>query len=258
MAQSLSPVLLPRPSGGGGRSSGLTVGGQAIIQPTQRIRTSSTPGQGKPGAAPAPASSALPSLPQNTPTAGGAASGGSSAPAEITQLEIKGEVDPRLNRYADAYDTHLSNLEQGKTREADVMRGQLDSDMERQIQQARETTLASGGTWTAKDEERMRSELRRGQYGAMAQFELGSQRQATEARIGGLGIAKAPFESQMAEKGLSAQTQKMLMDYAIQRGGLMSEDKRTAVMEAGQAMDAYRAFLQTLQSPAFNFSASYS
>ena len=68
----------------------------------------------------------------------------------------------------------------------------------------------------------------------------------------------APFQTQMAEKGLSQGTQKMLMDYALGRGGLVSEDKKTAVMEAGQAIDAYKAFLSMLGGGgAFDFSSSY-
>jgi hypothetical protein len=171
---------------------------------------------------------------------------GASAPPEIKDLEIKAETDPRLTKYADQYGGHLKKLEEGTTREADVMRGQLESDAERQIAQAKESALAAGRPWTAEDESRMRSELARGKYGALAEFELGSQRQMTEALQGGLGITKAPFESQLAEKGFSQGTQKMLMDYALGRGGLISEDKKTDVMRAGQAIDAYKAFLSML------------
>jgi hypothetical protein len=190
--------------------------------------------------------------------AGAAAAGGSSAPPTITDLEIKGQADPRLTGYAERYGEHLGKLEEGKTREAELFKENIESDAERQVAQARESALAAGQPWTAQDEERMRSELKRRQYGATAEFELGSQRDTTAALQGGLGIMEAPFQSQMAEKGLSQGTQKMLMDYAIQRGGLVSEDKKTAVMEAGQALDAYQGFLSMLGSPSFNFSSSFS
>jgi hypothetical protein len=234
------PSTSPQKVGGGG------VGGSSGVG----VRR---PGTAAPGAAPAAPQPGVPGA------GGGAASaaGGPSAPPEVRDLEIKAEVDPRLSGYADRYGEHLTKLETGKTREADVLKGQLDSDMERQVAQARESALAAGQPWTAQDEERMRSELKRGQYGSMAEFELGSQRQQTEALQGGLGIMKAPFESQLAEKGFSQGTQKMLMDYALGRGGLVSEDKRTAVMEAGQSIDAYKAFLSMLGGPSLDFSSSY-
>jgi len=209
------------------------------------------------GTKPVAAAASIPTFATGGAAAGGGAGGGSAAPPEIRDLEIRGEVDPRLSGYADRYGEHLTKLEEGKTREADVLKGQLDSDMERQVAQARESALAAGQPWTAQDEERMRSELKRGQYGAMAEFELGSQRQQTEALQGGLGIMKSPFESQLAEKGLSQGTQKMLMDYALGRGGLVAEDKRTAVMEAGQSIDAYKAFLSMLGPSSVDFSSSY-
>jgi hypothetical protein len=204
-------------------------------------------------ALPATSAMSIPSFPTRA-----ASAGPSSAPPEIRDLEIKGEADPRLTAYADKYGEHLQQLEGGKTREADVFRGQLDSDAERQIASAKESALAAGRPWTAEDESRMRSELSRGKYGALAEFELGSQRQTTEALQGGLPIASSPFQSQLAEKGFSQGTQKMLMDYAIGRGGLVSEDKKTAVMEAGQAIDAYTAFLSMLgRGGAFDFSSNY-
>jgi len=230
----------PRIGGGGvGGSSGVRVGGSGAIVPPK----------------PVAAAAALPSFATGGAAAGGG--GGTSAPPEIRDLEIKAEVDPRLSGYADRYGEHLTKLEEGKTREADVLKGQFDSDMERQVAQARESALAAGQPWTAQDEERMRSELKRGQYGAMAEFELGSQRQQTEALRGGLDIMKSPFESQLAEKGFSQGTQKMLMDYALGRGGLVAEDKRTAVMEAGQSIDAYKAFLSMLGPSSVDFSSSY-
>jgi hypothetical protein len=237
-----APTAAPtKPSLGGSGGATATAGNQAALGGTK----------------PVAAAASLPSFATGGAAAGGGAGGGTSAPPEIRDLEIRGEVDPRLSGYADRYGEHLTKLEEGKTREADVLKGQLDSDMERQIAQARESALAAGQPWTAQDEERMRSELKRGQYGAMAEFELGSQRQQTEALQGGLDIMKSPFESQLAEKGLSQGTQKMLMDYALGRGGLVSEDKKTAVMEAGQSIDAYKAFLSMLGPSSVDFSSSY-
>ena len=192
------------------------------------------------------------------PTGGGAVPGAPSAPPEVTDLEIKGEVDPRLERAATRQETFLEDIESGRTREADVFRSEMESDMEQQIASAKESALAAGRPWTAQDESRMRSELKRGQYGAEAEFTLGQERQRGEQYALALGGQKAPFESQMAEKGLSAATQQMLMDYAIGRGGLVSEDKKTAVMEAGLAIDAYKAFLAMLGGGgSFDFSSSY-
>jgi hypothetical protein len=170
-------------------------------------------------------------------------------------MTLKGERDPAQQKYMQDYQAHLQDLKEGTTREADVFRANLDADMERQVSQARKQAAAEGRPF---DEEAMRAELKRGQYGAEAEFELGSQRQLTEARQGGLDIVRSPWESEMAEKSMSAETEKMLMDYAINRGGLISEDKKTDVMRAGQAIDAYKAFLSMLGGGgAFNFSSSY-
>jgi len=241
------------PSGGmGGSVSGPRTSGTAG---TGRRRSGALAGP-RPAAKPAGGGGgggggARVSMPKAQPVAAGP----SSAPPEITEMTLKGERDPELQGYMQDYKAHLTDLEEGTTREADVFRGNLDADMERQVDQARKQAAAEGRPF---DEEGMRAELKRGQYGAEAEFELGSQRQLTEARQGGLDTIKAPFESMMAEKGMSAETQAMLMDYALGRGGLMSEDKKTAVMQAGQAIDAYKAFLSMLGGGgSFDFSSSY-
>jgi hypothetical protein len=180
--------------------------------------------------------------------------GPSSAPPELNKLTLEGEQDPAQAQYAAEYRQHLEDLKEGRTREAQVFKSDLESDLERQVAQARQEAAAQGRPF---DEEAFRSELKRGQYKSQADFELGSQRQTTEALQGGQDIIAAPWQSEMAEKGLSKETQGMLMDYALGRGGLISEDKKTAVMQAGQAIDAYKAMLSALGGGSFNFSSSY-
>ena len=136
-----------------------------------------------------------------------------------------------------------------------MFRSEMESDMEQQIASAKESALAAGRPWTAQDESRMRSEMKRGQYGAEAEFTLGQEKQRGEQYALAVEGQSKPFQSQMAEKGLSQGTQQMLMDYAIGRGGLVSEDKKTAVMEAGLAIDAYKAMIASMGS--LDFSSSY-
>jgi hypothetical protein len=165
------------------------------------------------------------------------------APPELTDLKIEGAADPRLAGYADKYDEYLKQLKEGRTREADVFNQEQEDNVERQIAASREQAQREGRPF---DEESARAELARGSNKAKADFALGTQRESGEALRGGLGIAQSPFESEMAAKGLSLQTQQLLANYALGRGGLANDAQRNAIMREGQAMDAYRIMLQAL------------
>ncbi len=229
----------------GGATAGPTTGGFGGGTKGPRPkgkRSGALVGPRPPKAVPPAAAAAAPTMPA-IPTGGGVDLSNPSAPPEITALTLGGAEDPAQKQYAQDYQSHLQDLREGTTREAQVFESGLESDIEQQVAEAKRAAAAGGRQF---DEEGFRAELKKGQYKSQAEFELGSQRQMTEAMQGGLDIVKSPWESAMAEKGLSADTQKMLMDYALGRGGLKSEDKKTAVMEAGMAIDAYKAFMAML------------
>ena len=256
------PVVSRRATGRVGYGSSATLAGAgaqgprtgarprsgALVGPTRRTTTSA------PAASRAVSPTKIPSMPTG-PAAPAAPAGPSSAPPEITKLTLEGKRDPQQQKFMQDYLGQIEDVKAGRTREAQVFKSDLEADLERQVAQARQQAAADGRPF---DEESFRIELKRGQYKAQADFELGAQEQTTEAMQGGLDIVKSPWESEMAEKGFSQGTEQLLMDYALGRGGLVSEDKRTAVMSAGQAIDAYKAFLSMMGGGgAFNFSSSY-
>jgi ATPase subunit of ABC transporter with duplicated ATPase domains len=164
-------------------------------------------------------------------------------PPELTDLKIEAKADPRLENYAGSYDEYLKNLKEGRTREAELFNQEQEDNIERQVAAMREQAQREGRPF---DEESARAELARHANKAKADFALGTQKETGEALRGGLDIERAPFESEMAGKGLSLETQKLLSNFAIARGGLMNEAERNALMARGQAMDAYRIMLEAM------------
>ena len=250
------PFGAVRKTATGGATAGPTTGGfgGGTKGPRPKGKRSGALVGPRPAAKPAPKPGGMTTGHMPTmPTGGGVDLSDPSAPPEITGMTLEGAVDPAQKEYAQDYQSHLQDLKEGTTREAQVFESGLESDIEQQVAEAKRAAAAGGRQF---DEESFRAELKKGQYKSQAEFELGSQRQMTEAMQGGLDIVKSPWESAMAEKGLSADTQKMLMDYALGRGGLKSEDKKTAVMQAGQAIDAYKAFMAMLGG-SFSSSTSF-
>lgn len=183
------------------------------------------------------------SFPGGTTTTTSTPSAGSSIPPELTNLNITGSAPKELTDLSTAYNKQLSDIEAGRSREANLFNTGLSSDIERQVAAAKEQALANGQPF---NEAAMRAELARGANASKAQFALGTQQQALQGTAAGLDIAKAPFEAEMQAKGLSLDTQKMLADYAIQRGGLVNDAEKNQLTAAGTAYDAYIKMLQLM------------
>jgi hypothetical protein len=164
-------------------------------------------------------------------------------PPEITDLKIEGQALSELTNLASDYERQRKDVEAGRSREAEVFNEGLSGDMERQVAAAKEQAAQEGRPF---DEAAVRAELSRGQNKAKAEFALGTQKEALAATREGLGVAKAPFEAELASKGLSMETQKLVMDYALGRGGLANDAEKNQIMKSGQAMDGYKIMLDYL------------
>jgi len=229
------PGISRTPDQGGGWSTNSNGGVVRPLPPGQ---------QGPPGAPPNPFAT-------GASATSGLGGGSALVPAAVSKINVTGTAPKELTDYAAQYEQHLKDLEAGKTREADVYASGLNSDIERQIATARQQAASEGRPF---NEAAMRAELTRGKNSGMAQFELGSQQQATSALQGGLPIMQAPENASLAEKNLSLDTQKELLDYALGRGQLGVDEQRNEVMAATSAQNAYTQMLATLANMANSYS----